>query len=301
MKRTIILAFLTMASCSCSKWTEPRLVEYPNAHPWDTDPSAWAEYTASLRAYRTEAHRTIYVRFDNAPEAFSSEKYSLRCIADSVDIVSLTNSRNISQNDIADLPFLHEKGIKVLYQLDYASRSEELKDKSALNAALDEAVSTVERLGLDGWSFTGIYKRGDNVSQEAASAIFDRLNAAKSDSQLLVFEGDPQFVAEKDRRKLDYVVLNTEGIQRTGSISLLASSAVTIGVPANRLILAAEYGTVIIDDDDKETDAVGEMAKLLSVNARYAGLAVYNVSEDYYSPDGNYLVLRSAINLLNGK
>lgn len=299
IKYILLLILPFMLSVSCSEWTEPRPVEFPGVHPWEKDPDAWAEYTAALREYRTTPHNIIYVRLKNSPESFSSEKYSLRCIADSVDIVSLANSQNISQNDVADLPLMKEKGIRVLYQFDYASRSGEFADMAALEAALDEAIAAVARYGLDGWSFTGIYKWGDKVSQDAAALIFDKLNSAKDATQLLVFEGNPQFVTEKDRRKLDYTVLDTEGIQRTGTIATMASSAVGSGILAKKLLLTASVGTFILDNDMKEADAVGQMAEFLLSSGQYAGLAVYDVEDDYYSPDGNYLQLRAAIQMLN--
>lgn len=295
---------LTISSClavlaSCSKWTEPCLVEYPMTHPWDTDPQEYAEYTASLREYRNTPRNIIYARFHNSPEKIGSEKNSLRCLADSVDIVSLTNADKISSYDIEDFRILKEKGIKILYQIDYASRSDEFADKSALEAYLGSAIKAVSEYGLDGWSFTGIYRWGDAASAEASALIFDRLNEAKIGSQMIVFEGNPQFVAEKDRRKLDYSVLDTEDTQYPGTILTAASSAVSSGVPAKRLLLAAKIGSVIIGSGSKESEAVTEMADILVSSKSYGGLAIYNIEDDYYSPDGNYLTVRSAIRTLN--
>lgn len=296
---TKLLILSAVATVSCSKWTEPRLVEYPLTHPWDTAPQEWAEYTASLREYRSTQRNMIYTRFHNSPDKIESEKNSLRSMADSVDIVSLTNADNISSYDIEDFGLLREKGIRILYQIDYASRSGEFTDKSSLEAYLASAIDAVSKYGLDGWSFTGIYKWGDAASEEASKLIFQKLSEAKTGSQLVVFEGDPQFVSEKDRRKLDYVVLDTENTNRPGSILTAASSAVSSGVQAKRLLLAAKVGSFIIDSNSKDADAVLEMANILLSSKSYGGLAVYNIEDDYYSPDGNYLKVRSAIQLLN--
>ncbi len=297
--KILIIAASVAALAGCSKWTEPRLVEYPLTHPWDTNPQEWAEYTASLREYRNTQHNIVYARFHNSPDKIESEKNSLRSMADSVDIVSLTNADNISSYDIEDFGLLREKGIRILYQIDYASRSGEFRDKSSLEAYLASAIDAVSEYGLDGWSFTGIYKWGDAASEEASKLIFQKLNEAKTGSQLVVFEGDPQFVTEKDRRKLDYVVLDTENTNRPGSILTAASSAVSSGVPAKRLLLAAKVGSFIIDSNSKDADAVLEMANILLSSKSYGGLAVYNIEDDYYSPDGNYLKVRSAIQTLN--
>ncbi len=299
--RTYILTITTCtaALASCSRWTDPCPVEYPQTHPWDTDPQEWAEYTASLREYRTTPHNIVYAVFHNSPDRIQSEKNSLRCLADSVDIVSLANADNISSFDTEDFGILKEKGIKILYQIDYASRSGEFADKASLAAYIDSAIEAVSGYGLDGWAFTGTYRWGDSASAEASALIFDRLNGARTGQQLIVFEGNPQFVAEKDRRKLDYVVLDTGDIQRPGSILTAASSAVSSGVPAKRLLLSAKVGAFIIDSGAKEADAVTEMAGILVSSGQYGGLAVYGIEDDYYSPDGNYLTVRSAIRTLN--
>ena len=161
--------------------------------PWEQDPALWAEYTAALRDYKKSEHFIVYARLHNSPEPAASEKDFMRCLPDSLDIVALTNADNFSRYDAEDMAVMREKGTKVLWQVDYAGRAAEFADAAKLGAWLDRVVSSVAANGMDGYSFTGIPNAGDPAAVQAAALIVSKLSA--DESKLLVFEGNPLFVA----------------------------------------------------------------------------------------------------------
>lgn len=219
----------------------------------------------------------------------------MRCLPDSLDIVSLTNADNFSRFDAEDMVTMHEKGTRVLYQVDYAARKAEFADAAALKTYLDGVIAAVAVNGLDGYSFTA-----DPLDAVATATIVATLSAAKTDGQLLVYEGNPLFVAEADRAKLDYVVLDTEATTDITTLKLQVANATGYaGIAPERLLLAAAAGAPLYDEEVVEHAAITEMAERVVSLGPLAGLAAYDIDNDYYDVDRNYPLLSDAIQLLN--
>lgn len=288
-------AALLLAAVSCSDWTEMETVDNTVSKPWEQDPALWADYTAALRAYKQSEHYLSYARLYNSPAQATSEQDFMRCLPDSLDIVTLTNADNFSAYDAEDMAVMREKGTRVLYQVDYAGRKAEFADAAALKTYLDGVIAAVAAHGLDGYSFTA-----DPLDAAATATIVATLSAARSDGQLLVFEGNPLSVAAADRDKLDYVVLDTEKTENTTDVRLQVLNATGYaGIPANRLLLAAEIDAPLQDADRTEYAAVALMARCVVEYGPLAGFAAYNIAGDYYHADRNYSTIREAIQTLN--
>lgn len=288
-------AALLLAAVSCSDWTEMETVDNTVSKPWEQDPALWADYTAALRAYKQSEHYLSYARLYNSPAQATSEQDFMRCLPDSLDIVTLTNADNFSAYDAEDMAVMREKGTRVLYQVDYAGRKAEFADAAALKTYLDGVIAAVAAHGLDGYSFTA-----DPLDAAATASIVSTLSAAKADGQLLVFEGNPLSVAAADRAKLDYVVLDTETAENTTDVRLQVLNATGYaGIPANRLLLAAEIDAPLQDADRTEYAAVALMARCVVEYGPLAGFAAYNIAGDYYHADRNYSTIREAIQTLN--
>lgn len=280
-------------AASCSDWTETESVELDPQYDWDRNPELWAKYYAGLQAYRETEHFLVYARFGNSPEKATSEKSSLRSLPDSIDIVSLTNGDGFSSADAEDMEMMNNKGIRVLYQVDYASRSGEFASSADLTAYLDKVTASVQSNGLSGYSFT-------SNDKEMSSFIVEKLSSAKSEGQILVYEGDPAFVPESARSGIDYFVLATEDIDNAFDVHIAALMATSsYGIPAGKVLLAATYGETISDIDNEEHESLGEMAEYVISYGPLAGLAVYGLDGDYYHTAGNYLSTRAAIQVLN--
>lgn len=291
----ILPLVVLLLGASCSDWTETEAIENTVYKPWEQDPALWADYTAALRAYKQSEHYLSYARLHNSPAQAASEQDFMRCLPDSLDIVTLTNADNFSAYDAEDMAVMREKGTKVLYQVDYAARKAEFSGEAALKAYLDGVIASVAANGLDGYSFTT-----DPLDAAATASIVATLSAAKTDGQLLVFEGNPLSVAAADREKLDYVVLDTEKTENTTEVRLQVLNATDYaGIAADRLLLAAEIDAPLQDADRTEYAAVEAMARCVVEFGPLAGFAAYNIAGDYYHADRNYSTIREAIQTLN--
>lgn len=291
----ILPLVVLLLGASCSDWTETEAIENTVYKPWEQDPALWADYTAALRAYKQSEHYLSYARLYNSPAQAASEQDFMRCLPDSLDIVTLTNADNFSAYDAEDMAAMHEKGTKVLYQVDYAARKAEFSGEAALKTYLDGVIAAVAANGLDGYSFTA-----DPLDAAATATIVATLSAARSDGQLLVLEGNPLSVAAADREKLDYVVLDTETAANTTEVRLQVLNATDYaGIAADRLLLAAEIDAPLQDADRTEYAAVELMARCVVEFGPLAGFAAYNIAGDYYHADRNYSTIREAIQTLN--
>ena len=293
--RLILPVVVLLLGASCSDWTETENIDNTVLKPWEQDPALWADYTAALRSYKASEHYLSYARLHNSPSPAASEQDFMRCLPDSLDIVTLTNADNFSAYDAEDLAAMHEKGTKVLYQVDYAARKAEFSGEATLKTYLDGVIAAVAANGLDGYSFTA-----DPLDAAATATIVATLSAARSDGQLLVFEGNPLSVAEADRAKLDFVVLDTEKAANTTEVQLLVLNATGYaGIAPEKLLLAAEIDAPLQDEDRTEYAAVELMARCVVEYGPLAGFAAYNIAGDYYHAEMNYQTIRTAIQTLN--
>ena len=293
--RLILPVVVLLLGASCSDWTETENIDNTVRKPWEQDPALWADYTAALRSYKASEHYLSYARLHNSPSPAASEQDFMRCLPDSLDIVTLTNADNFSAYDAEDMAAMHEKGTKVLYQVDYAARKAEFSGEAALKTYLDGVIAAVAANGLDGYSFTA-----DPLDAAATATIVATLSAARSDGQLLVFEGNPLSVAEADRAKLDFVVLDTEKAENTTEVLLQVLNATGYaGIAPEKLLLAAEIDAPLQDADRTEYAAVALMARCVVEYGPLAGFAAYNIAGDYYHAEMNYQTIRTAIQTLN--
>ena len=210
------LLFLTafLLPVACDDWNEPEIVDIDINSAKEQNPELWARYMQALRTYKQSKHYLSYAHFDNSPEKSLNEGSYLRALPDSLDIVTLGNSHQISDYDREDIPLLQEKSIRVLYLIDYVAHASSLTDITALNSWLDKEIATSAELNLDGFAFTGLplYNGTDAELasyKEKSRLIVSKLSTATGQDKLLVLEGNPAFVDEADFDKLNYIVLNT--------------------------------------------------------------------------------------------
>lgn len=299
-----LLVLLTLAlPTACSDWNDIEPVNIDPQHPKDQNPELWARYMESLRVYKQERpHYITYGSFNNGAEQSKNEGAYLRSLPDSLDIVTLANPENITSYDREDIPTLQEKSTRVLYLVDYAAKMTELADATALGSWLDKAVATANELHLDGFAFNGLpLYAGTDAEQaarkEAARLIVSKLSAV---NKMLVFEGDPAFVNTNDLDKLDYVVMNTAGIESAVSLKIYVANVIsTYALPKEKLLLAAKMGTKIVDEENVKQDAVTDMIGRVVSLGPLGGLAIYALGDDYYQTSMNYQSCRTAIQKMN--
>ena len=295
----LTLAALTILPVSCSKWTGTESVRIDTVLPWEQDPGLWEDYKAVIRDYKSREHSLVYVRFENSPEGAVNEKGYMRCLPDSLDIVSLTNAENFSEYDAEDMEWMRSVGTKVLYQLDFAGNPEMLYDNAQLTAAIDRAVSTAEANGLAGFSFTGLPKDDGGVTEAASRAVVGRLSAAAGTEGILAFEGNPVFISQDDLGRIDLFVLASETDENAYEVRNTVLDAQDWGVPKEKMLLAADFKGEFYDSDNASADVLTSIADQTIILGPMAGLALYNIESDYYHYDGDWLTVRSLISRLN--
>lgn len=303
LNMTLLVLLSLVVPTACSDWTDIESLEIVTQHAQEQNPELWARYLESLRVYKQERpHYITYGSFDNGAEQSKNEGAYLRSLPDSLDIVTLANSENITAYDREDIPTLQEKSTRVLYLVDYAAKMPQLADDAALGAWLDKAVATATELKLDGFAFNGLPSYGGTDAEqaarkEAARLIVSKLSAA---GKTLVFEGDPAFVDAADLEKLDYIVLNTAAIESAVKLKLQVTNALeTYALPKEKVLLAAKIGAQLVDEDLKKVDAVTEMPNRVVSLGPLGGLAIYALGTDYYQANMNYQISRTAIQTMN--
>lgn len=297
MKRLVYIILLLLIS-ACSKWTETESIQLNYLRPWDQNPELWNKYKASLVDYKASDHFLIYARFDNAPEKAASERNFMRCLPDSLDFVSLTHADNFSAYDKEDMAWMESIGTKVLYQVDLTKKG--FTTTGELENYLDKVIASVKENGMNGYSFTGQYVLGNALNESLASVAVAKLSAAKTDGQVLVFEGNPCFIPEADRSKVDFFVLDSENTEYAQDLRFQILTALDYAkVPAAKLLLGADMDGTIRNEEREKCASVPELARRVVSFGPLAGLGITNISSDYYSYDGNYVVTRAAIQLLN--
>lgn len=303
---------LVLACCGaffaagCSDWTEQEPVGLEIEGPEKQDPAQWAAYLEALRAYKRSDHIRTYGRLDNAPEKSTSEKDFLRSLPDSLDFAAFYNSDRMSEYDVADIPTAQLKGTRVLYYVDYGRIKSSYPDAAALGAYLDEVTGRIAAYGFDGAVLAAdpVLGEGAAAQQAAARVLVDKLTAvagpASNGPKVLLFEGDPTFLAEADRAKFDYFVLNSAGCTNVTDISLLLRQAEEFwNLPADKIFLSTTPSATILSADLAKVDALGQVAALVLSEGPLAGLGIYDIGADYYDPTQIYKHIGGVISLLN--
>ena len=187
-----------------------------------------------------------------------------------------------------------------LYLIDYVAHASSLTDITALNSWLDKEIATSAELNLDGFAFTGLplYNGTDAELasyKEKSRLIVSKLSTATGQDKLLVLEGNPAFVDEADFDKLNYIVLNTAELTNVTDLKLQVNSLLS----KDKLLLSVQMGGQVIDETGVKQEAVTLMTDRVVALGPLAGLGIYAIGNDYYSPIRNYEITRTVIQLMN--
>ena len=103
-----------------------------------------------------------------------------------------------------------------------------------------------------------------------------------------------------------HIILDSGSATTAAELNLLVYNALEEGVPSDRFVMAVS--TISYDTTDKKTGywdgtrALGEVAYWATVEAvgyEKAGIAIYNVQNDYYSTSGACTYVKEAIDIMN--
>lgn len=184
----------------------------------------------------------------------------------------------------------------------------ELDKQLAYSASFDGVI--VEFIGQDPTFMNTDEKEAYAATQNIV------LNAVKSwksanENKMLTWQGKPQNLIDKTiLNDCSHIILDIDKVTDTNQLLLTVKSALADGVPTDNIVIAVS--TTGADTSDKKTGywdtdvrALGEVAHWVAAGYpeadgfTRAGIAIYNVQNDYYATGGTYTYVKEAINILN--
>ena len=119
---TAVVAMLAiLGSVSCSKWTEPESMPLHSPSLEEMCPEEYADYIASIRAYRQTDHQMVWGWFDNSVSSATGQSVRLTAIPDSLDAVVLMYPELLDSWEVEEMHAIQqERAVKVMYTIRYS-------------------------------------------------------------------------------------------------------------------------------------------------------------------------------------
>lgn len=149
-------------------------------------------------------------------------------------------------------------------------------------------------------TFDGI-ALGSEGSAVDVSVLKPLVDALGQTPCLLVFEGTPSLLPEAQRSLFNYFVLDISAASDEYDIETSVLYATGYGKAApDRLLLAVTPDGTLTDNNGVTRNAIaGAAYGVLNMETPLGGIAIYNISADYYDTDIIYKQTRGGIQFLN--
>lgn len=273
-------AAVAVSLSACSHWNEPEAREPEVIAPSAQDPAAYAAYTAAIRAWKATPHQIAGAIFDNAPDKSTSERDFLRSLPDSLDFVVMRNAATLSAYDAEDIAAVRRDfSTRILYHID------------AANATPDhwQAASSAIASG----QFDGALVAAGASAPDAA--MLDLLPA----DCMLVFAGSPALLPEAGRARFQYFIVDIAQAKDAYDVEMAIRLA-ALSAQRSQLLLGTTPGSQLTDMAGVSRNSIaGAAVAARDAAPQLGGIAIGNVSADYYDPDIIYRRTRGAIQILN--
>lgn len=316
------LAMTLLASC-----TDVESIELNRPGLDEESPELYAKYLQNLNEYKgSENHKVTYAWFDNSVKTPYSRGQHLSDVPDSLDVVSVMYPADLAEFEISDMAEVRTKGTKVVYTISFDNIQKEYNDKvvegvetGTFNAYLQTELDRL--LGYEA-SFDGMiveYKGKnpvymsdeDKADAKAQQDIFFTaiLNWKGSHAdKMLTFQGYPEnLIGQTVLSECRHIILVTDKLDDVQQLSVVVRKAmISKEVPADRFVVAVS--TVSMDATDGKTGYFGKARAMQeaaywvtesSADYTRAGIAIYNIQNDYYNADAVYPYVKEAINIMN--
>ncbi len=328
---------ICLALVSCDDWTEPETLPVENPDMEKQNPELYAKYLESLRTYKSAHHKVVYAWFDNREKVPFNRAQHISNLPDSVDYAVLMYPDELVERELKEMDNIRiKKAMKVLFSVSYdalkltydekVKAHQEAEDKTTdpgsfldyLMPILQKNIQLIDKYGYDGMvmSFNG--KSTLHMGKEEKNQYLSDTNAfigiiqawsERITDKWLVFEGKPQNLLDKTiLNACKHIILfGTIDATNSGKLDYEILSALTNGVPIDRFIVGAK--THSLDQADVKTGYWADGSRAVVSSALWAaatysgytvaGLAVYDISNDYYNTKQVYQYTRQAINIMN--
>lgn len=125
MKRNIkkfllpVVAAVAVTFAACSDWTETESLDihYPSIE--EQNPALYQKYLQALREYKAGDHKVVFATMTNSAAAPGERNQHLTTMPDSVDFICLTNPADLHPTLAREFGKVHEKGTRLVYNIDY--------------------------------------------------------------------------------------------------------------------------------------------------------------------------------------
>lgn len=321
-----IAGLLILGSMAFTSCTDVESITINESNVKDSNPEAYAKYLSNLGAYKASEHKVVYAWFDNSNKDTYSPAQHISSMPDSIDVISMMYPE-LAAFEKEDIETVHKKGTKVVYAINYdeiKAAYDELasEENNTSLAAFDDYLQTqlTALLAYSG-DFDGLIagfsgrnpqfmSATDRTAYQTTQNIFlNAINTWKSGNsdKELVFLGKPQNLLDKTiLANCTHIIVDSESVSNIGQLDLLMNDVLETGIPTDRFVIAVS--TVSIDTADKKTGYWGS-ARTMSEIAYWvteedalfekAGIAIYNVQNDYYSTGGACTYVKEAIDIMN--
>ena len=139
----MLLSVVVLSASACSDWTETESVGIKDPSLEEQNPELNARYMEALRNYKNNDHKVVFITLANDTEAPNHRNEHLTCAPDSVDFISLTNPEFVHPELMKEISEVHEKGTKVIYNIDFSVIEKLWKEKLEQEEADKEPVAPV--------------------------------------------------------------------------------------------------------------------------------------------------------------
>lgn len=333
--KTLALVSITLATWACDTDVKSLTIHEPRIE--HQNENLYKAYLEELKAYKAGKHQVSLAYLDNSRSVTHTQAHRISAVPDSLDYLILTSPTSISEQDAEEIQINRsKKGIKTLYTIDFENiklvhdlRVQEFEANEAnagktytpsLNDFLVDSVAKslawCNQYGYDGivMSYEGknkLYMSSDErQTYTSYEQIFIGMTldwSMRNPQKELLLQGHPQYIFSQDVfDRAKYIILDLRRATAKRQAAMLVAQASTEQVPRDKFV--ALVSTFSLDKaDDKigywETkSAILEAARWSTeYNPQYslAGLAVYNLANDYYQPSFTFGTIREAISIIN--
>ena len=317
----------TLTLASCDDWTDVDNQKFEYGNVEEENPELYAEYLASLRAYRKSDHTQIYAWYDNSVKVPVSRAHYLRDIPDSIDVVSLIYPDKLTQSELDQIAELQEqKGMKVIYTIDFdrmksdytnniAPNDPDRTFRSYLTDSLSYALSLLKKYPYDGICIGYTGEQTTLMDEEEKKEYMENENCfigilkdwcSRNEGVELTFLGSPENLLDQS------ILADCSMLLLDGRTTTAMNEMTTILTKAYQSEYADRYGMVVTGlplsgtnkystytDGTPATDAVAAWANTPQQGTRIRAVGVYDFSGDYFNAVNTYKNMRNMISTLN--
>jgi len=317
-----ILAMVLLASC-----TDIESIDINRPGIEEQNPELYAKYLQNLKAYKNSAdHKVVYAWFDNSEKTPYSRAHHISDAPDSLDVISMMYPADLAEFELADMTVAREKSTKVVYTISFDRIQKEYveKVKEGVETGTFDAYLKAEITRLIGYeaSFDGIiaeYKGKSPIYMSAADKENAKANQdiffgailnwkQTNKDKMLTFQGYPEnLIGQSVLAECRHIILATDDVEYVEKLSVVARQAMlSTDVPIDRFVVAVS--TISMVSSDTKTGFFGQARAIKeaaywttepSADYTRAGIAIYNVQNDYYNADAIYPCVKEAINIMN--